>query len=365
LYSDETESREKAFLCRCLGIVMKNSTSRSLVSAQLSTVDQVVTSASQLYSEAGAEAFGIAAVAHLGLVLDKLEALLRDRYQKRSGSFFGLIKDAKAESERAHARGFILRCVGQAALKAPKEGLADKADTVTVKFVAPALKSASVAVKVSSLGAAADVARAVRLAGSQGMPGLEDLVREAIECLTCDTWTLEERTAALKSLLELIRCPPRLSQMTRCSLLRACFAAAMPAAAAKYSSHASLTRSDAPLREFAEGLRELTEEVVRQDAQPSTLDEIFTLLEPWMARDYSLAREIACLALSSCLTVYLDAVRLDGTGPSEFTPGPFVAASLVPRCFDDSRHVQSGACVCLQALVKILQIGRAACRERG
>jgi hypothetical protein len=133
LYSDEKEPREKAFLCRCLGVVMKNSTSRSLVLTQLSTLDQLVSARPDLYAEAGAEAFGTAAVSHLGLVLDKLETLLRERYQKRTGAFFGLIRDAKVEGERSQARSFILRCVGQAALKVPKEGLAEKADTLIVK----------------------------------------------------------------------------------------------------------------------------------------------------------------------------------------------------------------------------------------
>ena len=42
--------------------------------------------------------------------------------------------------------------------------------------------------------------------------------------------------------------------------------------------------------------------------------------------------------------------------PSNFSPGPYIIGSLVPRCFDTSRRVQSTALACLQLLVSLLQI---------
>jgi hypothetical protein len=63
---------------------------------------------------------------------------------------------------------------------------------------------------------------------------------------------------------------------------------------------------------------------------------------------------MSVLILRSCLSVYVKAVRLDGTTPSEFSPGPFIAASIIPRCFDESRHVQGAAFAGLQALIQII-----------
>jgi len=115
-----------------------------------------------------------------------------------------------------------------------------------------------------------------------------------------------------------------------------------------------LSRTEPDLRAFEQGLTTLLEELVRQDPQPSTLDELFTLVEPWLSRDYPLAREMSMLALRGCLAVFLDTVCLDGTGPSEFSPFPFMSASVVPRCFDSSFSVQKVALSCLQTLIKIV-----------
>jgi hypothetical protein len=130
----------------------------------------------------------------------------------------------------------------------------------------PALKSASTPLKVCALGAAADVAKAVRLAGSdKGMPGLEDLVKEAVDCLSQESWTLSERTACLAALLEMLQCPPHISQMARCSMLHACFSAALPAATAAFASqglcYTVQAKSEGDLKGIQEGLVALLEEV--------------------------------------------------------------------------------------------------------
>ena len=39
--------------------------------------------------------------------------------------------------------------------------------------------------------------------------------------------------------------------------------------------------------------------------------------------------------------------------PNNFSPGPYIIGSLVPRCFDTSRRVQSTALACLQLLVRL------------
>ena len=40
--------------------------------------------------------------------------------------------------------------------------------------------------------------------------------------------------------------------------------------------------------------------------------------------------------------------------PSSFAPGPYIIGSVVPRCFDSSRAVQSRALQCLELTVRIL-----------
>ena len=42
--------------------------------------------------------------------------------------------------------------------------------------------------------------------------------------------------------------------------------------------------------------------------EQSTLDEIFTLLEPWLKRDCPVARQMSITILHSCLDTYLENV---------------------------------------------------------
>lgn len=79
----------------------------------------------------------------------------------------------------------------------------------------------------------ADVARAVQPGHLD--PGTEvhlaqhgDLIHEAIECLRDSKWTIANKQFALVTILELIQIPPFISQLTRNSLLKACFAALFP-----------------------------------------------------------------------------------------------------------------------------------------
>ena len=54
-------------------------------------------------------------------------------------------------------------------------------------------------------------------------------------------------------------------------------------------------------------------ELSRQEMEQSTLDEIFTLLEPWLRRDCPAAREMSITILHSCLDTYLQNVDFKGS----------------------------------------------------
>ncbi len=368
LYSDEGESQEKGFLIRCVGVIMRVASSRNLVLAHLSLLEQVASSPAMVkrpaYSRACAEAFGLAAASHLDLVLGKLESLLRERFSKRGGSFFGLLRDSKAEEDQAQAQRFVLSCVGRAASLAPRATVAASADRFTLKFITPALKSANKGVKVSALEALASLASSLKFVGEEG-PRTElaqhgDLVRESISCLKQVSWSLEEKRIVLSALLELVRCRPLLGQMDRCSLLRACFSAAFPAVAAenytKEECYSVLAQRNGALRETVEKLQELVEELLRQDLQQSTLDEIFTLLEPWIKREQSFSREMAVSVLQGCLRSFVKGMSLGVGEPSDFSPGPYFIGGVVPCCFDETRQVQGRALDCLHTILRILAV---------
>ncbi len=359
-YPDDAEVKEKCFLVKCLGVLMKNSSNRNLVLVHLSVVDRVActtTSHHETYSTACAEAFGLAAVTHLDLVLGKLESLLRERFSKKSISFFGLLRDSKLEEEQLQAQKFVLACAGWSAFLTSKENLSKSADSITLKFIVPVLKGANQGLRKCALEALSFLAVALQPTKLE-LAQHGDLVHEATGCLRQESWPLSDKRVVLNTLLDVIRCPPFLTQMARCSLLKACFTAVFPAVVAQYYSKDEcftlLSHRELQLKEIVDKLSAIVEELLRQDMQQSTLDEIFTLLEPWMKRDYSLGRDMAISVLQNCLETFLTGLRFEFGCPTDFAPGPYIIGAVIPRCFDSSRSVQARALKCLHKLLRIV-----------
>ncbi len=90
------ETQEKCFLIKCLGLVLKNSSSRNLVSANLTTLEKVASSSVPSHDgvfSSCALAFGLCAVSYFDLVVEKLEEVTAEQ-QKRRGGFFRILSDA-------------------------------------------------------------------------------------------------------------------------------------------------------------------------------------------------------------------------------------------------------------------------------
>ena len=166
------------------------------------------------------------------------------------------------------------------------------------------------------------------------------------------TWTLEDKQTALETSLELIKIPPHVSQSTRCALLRACFTAIFPMMLDQKSQNGKVNLK------VLDMLLILVQELQVQHLEQSTLDEIFTLLEPHIKLADANGRDMAVRVLQTTLRTFLDNYPFDSDGQRAFSPGPYVAGCLVPRCFDSSHHVQSKALDSLHILVRIMNTFR-------
>jgi len=133
--------------------------------------------------------------------------------------------------------------VGEVGAHANLKELQKRLDEITQKFVMPALTAAHPSLKVAALKTAAEIARAIQktkiIEGESNsknnlkltsvkLAHHNDLIVEAVECMKAKTWELKERNLAMETALELIRLPPQMNQIMRCSLLKACFTAVFP-----------------------------------------------------------------------------------------------------------------------------------------
>ena len=158
---------------------------------------------------------------------------------------------------------------------------------------------------------------------------------------------------------------------SRCAILKACFTAVFPTLirsestlivveadngnSGNSSGHSTPTRTK-DLRPTLDKLLSLVQALLLQEPRQSTLDEIFTLLEPYLKLSEKLSREMSVTLLHATLRTFLEKNNeLPDFKETEqsFSPGPYIIGSLIPRCFDTSRRVQSTALACLQLLVSI------------
>ena len=155
---------------------------------------------------------------------------------------------------------------------------------------------------------------------------------------------------------------------SRCAILKACFTAVFPTlirsestlestdnSGGNSSGHSTPTRTK-DLRPTLDKLLSLVQALLLQEPRQSTLDEIFTLLEPYLKLSEKLSREMSVTLLHATLRTFLEKnneLEKDSETEQNFSPGPYIIGSLIPRCFDTSRRVQSTALACLQLLVSM------------
>ena len=364
LYSSDSE--EKSFCLVLLGHVLTKVTNKQVVMDTLSSIFLVSLERKQ-GSVACAQAFGICASAHLGLVLAKLEILLNNNSSKRSTTmFFGLLRDKNGEENQTKVLSVILNCIGQAASKAQPEELGEGSIAMVERFLSPCLSDCkdSSLVRESVLTAVSDLAvslqRVMEIDTSFQLTHHEELLQSAIFILQNSSLSLSTRQMALHCLTSLIKLPPNISQFTRCSLLKACFSTIFSSFLEHHSSktedYAVASQLEQQLTNMVDKLHILIRELLRQDMEQSTLDEIFTMLEPWLKLDQDLSRELSVNIFQGALDTYARGVKLGVNSPSNFTPGPYMIGAMIPRCCDPSKMVRRFAMECLQHLLRILAL---------
>ena len=365
LYKMSDTIPERTFLVKCMGVVLKRVSSRAIVSDLLNSLFLEVDHNDLGQKQACAMAFGVCGERHFNLALEKLEVLLKSGYSKRHNGLFSFLRDSKTEETQIAIRNSIVLCAGQIALRANKNDLRSKCDELVNKFIMPALKGSLLLVKITALRSVTDLAKAIQPSNEEVEQTIElvhhgDLIHEAIDCMKNTEWDIESKHVALTTTLHLIQCPPFVSQMTRCSLMKACFTAVFPSLVchhfAKAEDFSELSKKENDLRNMVKSLELMVQVLLKQEMEQSTLDEIFTLLEPWLKKEYPLSREMACKILCLALHTFVENVAFEVGSPTSFAPGPYVIGSLIPRCFDSSRSVQTLALSCLQLSVKILAV---------
>ena len=222
-------SSEKGFSMKAVGIVLHQVDKDKIILDNLSSVFLSCLDSGH-NEDACAEAFGVTAGKHLKLVLTKLDTLYKSHITKRRGtSFFGFLRDKAGEEVQNRCLTIILHSVGQSARHAQPEELLDAAEKLIRDFLYPALSSCkeshviqdAVLVAVSEVSIA--LHKVVESNPSFAVPMQEELLSCVVSVLQDNLVSLRSKQMALRAVTNIIQLPPVLSQITRCSLLKASF----------------------------------------------------------------------------------------------------------------------------------------------
>ncbi|XP_023324699.1 maestro heat-like repeat-containing protein family member 1 [Eurytemora carolleeae] len=361
----ENSSIEKSFAIKSVGKVLVQIQSNEVILNHLSSLFLAALEPG-VQEESCGIAFGSTASTHLNLVMDKLDTLYKSQVKKKSTTFFGLLRDKAGEQTQSRSLAIILHSVGQAAKNAPTPELERFAEKMIKDFLAPALFTCRESEKIqeSVLASVSEVATAFHSVHKHNpyfvMPQQEEILSSVIAVLQDNLISLKSKQMALIAITNLIQLPPVISQLTRCSLLKASFNTLfnsfLEADCFKHEDYKVASELEKKLTSIADSLHILIQKLLKQDMEQSTVDEIFTMLETWLRLDQPLSRELSVNILQGALDVYAKNVKLGVGSPTNFTPGPYMIGAMVARCHDPSLTVRRTALACLQTLLRILGV---------
>nr|CAD7453186.1 unnamed protein product [Timema tahoe] len=351
---------EKAMLYKCLAVVIVHSTDKEFVNQQLEVLvgalkqaspqeskhsllrtvlapSPVLRSCNPLCPQSVARALGLCAREHLHPLLARLERLATEELARKSSRLLGFMKDSRHELELERLKTSLLLCYGEVALEAPGTQLLPRLEHGPAAWVLAQLRGAKgPRTKEAALETVGNIAESFHPNRNslhiplQGRSEILAMVLDQFQAQSADL-----HTTVLKVVTALVRLPPPLTPEERVVVLKACFTQVYQGIGGR--------------GDVLSSLGSLVRQILLDSVSPATLDEMFTLLEPWLVSGDAHQREAAVTTLSMVLRCYLDNLQLGYESPSKFTQTGLLLGRLVPRCTDPCLPVRPLAveCVCL------------------
>ncbi|XP_066159161.1 maestro heat-like repeat-containing protein family member 1 isoform X1 [Euwallacea fornicatus] len=357
---------EKRFLLKFIAVILCYLKTKEMVMHTLDSllVNVRFTDYSELH--ACAEAVGIVSRIHLRLVLEKLAHIRKEIISKKASKFFSFMKNHTHELGIERLRYVIVYSYAEVCNEAPSEHLLRVIESEVLEFVLNELaNSKEFATKRVCLRAIQSIADAmhpnrntlhVKLAERDKVI---DVVFEQMQLHSGPDY-IELFPIIISAMTALIKLPLALESHQRIKLVKVFFDNIYNAS----SIYCKITTNNSDnffgdlklvpcvTRSFTE-LNQLIQELIVQDLSPSTLDEIVTLLEVWLAKKKPEQRLPAIETLRLVLQTYLDNMRFAHDLPSTFSQTGRLLSKIVPRCTDPVKNIRKVAVDCIYLVLCI------------
>eukprot|EP00118_Oscarella_pearsei_P020078 m.216312 g.216312 ORF g.216312 m.216312 type:complete len:1058 (+) comp39860_c0_seq3:99-3272(+) len=370
LYS--TMRDEKNFLYKCIGVVLRKSTSRQFIHDHLALLFTSVDHSSQIEREGCAMALGFCATSHLDSAIEKLEQVAKDDMVRKSTGFLGLMKD-KTEAEVERVKSTVMLCYGQVTFFAPPDLITSRIEVNILRSINPHFTN------VKDTSVKQNLIRAVDLVGKALHPShlqtTDFVFQKRADLLghmqvyikaepTAFVISRETVSLAMDACATLVMLEPLLNEADEFDLIKTCTDAVyrLPSAHSLHDEKSSKGKSEAVKKDemaaagkvmemTVTSLNNLLKAVLLKKVDPGGLENVTKHLEPWIVSVAPHERNLAIGSFCSVLHCYLDAVHPE-PGQSFVNLGHLLARTT-PRCTDPELSVRQNAIDAMQVLLRI------------
>ncbi|KAF5298497.1 hypothetical protein FQR65_LT01276 [Abscondita terminalis] len=355
------KSNEKSLLLKCLATITchikEHIKDGQVVNEVLNTIMESYKLSEGSDMAACAEAIGICSRSHVKVVLGKLSTIRKEVLTKKAKLIqFNFMNTQKQEQEVERMRLLMLASYAEICNEAPADVLLQTIQFEILDFAVHELKSCKdFAVKnhcLKTIGAVADALHPNRNTlhiQMQDRDMVVDLVLSQLQLHSGPEYI--EVYPIILPVITSLRLPPFLEceQSFENFCIRtfhtiynasAIYCKINPNVTAESGTYyGDLKLSPYVFSSFIK-LNYVVQELLTQNLSPSTLDEIVTLLEPWLSRKKAEQRLPALETLRDALQTYLDNVKFAYDSPTTFSQSGFLLARIVPRCTDPNKTVR-------------------------
>ncbi|XP_045111851.1 maestro heat-like repeat-containing protein family member 1 isoform X2 [Portunus trituberculatus] len=337
LHLYEKQPSQLCFLMSLIGITLKQSTSKTFIATNLTTLFNAMNHKSPSERENFALCVGTVAAVHGQLVLTHIDMWLKAADPaKKPISFFSLIKDTRAE-ECSWTRATLVQCLGQVAALTPSEADQNWVEGPIMLHLLNIINSnKSDNVNEAVLHTVSSIARARISQQGISLRQRPLLITHLINTIKPDNIPIHVLASTFQALRNLVALEPELNVEERTIILQSVLAAFMPRLA-----HVEIM--DPLLIKCFAQLGVLMRTIIQKDTNPATLDDVTTLLQSWTVSPTDLIRIKSVELLHTTLKTYYDHVTFTVEGPTNFNQTCQLLAFLVPRVTDPSPLVRTQA----------------------
>eukprot|EP01137_Pigoraptor_chileana_P006839 Opistho-2@51650 len=363
--------KEKNFLYRCIGIVLKKTTDKTFLQVTLDTMIHSVDHTEPLEREGCALAFGYCAPTHADDVIDKLQSLIRSENllptptKPKSSSFLGIggassssvSRDKDSDLQADRIRCTALLSFGYVALYSPLTVLSARLEAGIVSQMSQLLSQA----REQSLREAA--VRSIELLGAAVAPARikdgppitfarrSEFITHALGFLTHErraTAPTPLRAMTLDALAALARLEPELPENVCVEVISSSLGALL---------ELPLQCSNGILAETSAALDRLVDAVVRESSDSHRLVILLEGILPTlrMEEDFRRLRALGALRvmLRSFLALRQEALDEDASAVPPLPNLGRLCAHLVPRACESHVTIRADAVECISLLFKV------------